>query len=349
MTSPGDHRGPHPADPHSTAEDRRRLPRLRRRRRRQWEIVSHTGADVVNLRHVRPRERARVLAPTLLTVLNLFCGFSAVLLAFQGEFTWAARAVAAAVLMDMLDGAVARAVGATTPFGVQMDSLADLISFGLAPAVLVYTWVMHEQQNYLAWAFAFVWLTCAAFRLARFNVTVDPLADKRYFIGLPSPGAAAVPVATIFALESAQIGTSLVGPVVLSLLPALLMVSNVRYRSFRNLMAIHQAPRIPVLLVAVALLVGLIVDPGRTGLVVAYAYLLTAPLGWLTRGVRQRIFGSESVAPARTPMPSVFAPALNRDPAALDADEAEDDADDLDCPESAQASVADARSAPPLS
>lgn len=318
------------ADPH---ERKRRL-RLRRRRQRQWEIVSHTGADVVNLRHVRPRERLRVMAPTILTCLNLFCGFSAVLLAFQGEYTWAARAVAVAVLMDMLDGAVARAVGATTPFGVQMDSLADLISFGLAPAVLVYTWVLSEW-NYLAWAFAFLWLTCAAFRLARFNVTVDPLADKRYFIGLPSPGAAAVPVATIFALESADLGPAMVGPVVVSLLPALLMVSNVRYRSFRNLMAIHQAPKIPAFLVVCALLVGLILDPAHTGLVVSYAYILTAPLGWLTRPLRKRLFGEDSVAPPRTMMPSVFAPALARDKSA-DVDDEDDPVADLlidDCDE----------------
>lgn len=315
------------ADPH---ERRRRL-RLRRRRARQWEIVSHTGADVINLRHARPRERLRVLAPTLLTVMNLFCGFSAVLLAFQGEYQWAARAVAAAVFLDMMDGAVARAVGATTPFGVQMDSLADLISFGLAPAVLVYTWVL-EGYDTLAWLFAFIWLACAAFRLARFNVTVDPLADKRYFIGLPSPGAAAVPVTTIFALDSAHVGPSVVGPVLLSLLPALLMVSNVRYRSFRNLLAIHQAPRIPAIVAVILLITGLVLDPGRTGLALAYLYVLTAPLGWLTMGLRARIFGPESVAPPRTTMPSVFAPALNRDNATED--EAEEGvSDDLDAPD----------------
>ena len=85
-------------------------------------------------------------------------------------------------MLDIADGAVARLVGATSPFGVQLDSLADLVSFGVAPAVLVHTWALPENPV-LAWLSAFFWLACAAFRLARFNVTVDPLADKKYFVG----------------------------------------------------------------------------------------------------------------------------------------------------------------------
>src|SRR5690606_38492637 len=149
------------------------------------------------LRQVRPRERLRVVSPSIFTVLNMLSGFSAGLLAFQGEHRWAAALLALSVVLDVCDGALARLVGATTPFGVQLDSMADLISFGLAPAVLVYTWMLSDWPA-LAWILAFLWLASAAFRLARFNVTVDPLADKRYFIGLPSPGAAGVPVATIF-------------------------------------------------------------------------------------------------------------------------------------------------------
>ena len=92
-------------------------------------------------------------------------------------------------MLDIADGFVARLIGATSPFGLQLDSLADLISFGLAPAVLVHTWAL-DDWPVLSWLAAFFWLACAAFRLARFNVTIDPLADKRYFVGLPSPGAA---------------------------------------------------------------------------------------------------------------------------------------------------------------
>src|SRR3546814_4103573 len=111
------------------------------------------------------------------------CGFSSVLLATEGHCQFAA------IIMDILDGGVARLVGATSPFGVQLDSLADLVSFGLAPAVLVYTWVLPEWPI-TAWLAAFLWLACAGFRLARFNFTIDPTDDKRYFIGLPSPAAA---------------------------------------------------------------------------------------------------------------------------------------------------------------
>ncbi|MCD6640382.1 MAG: CDP-diacylglycerol--serine O-phosphatidyltransferase [Nocardioides sp.] len=288
-------------------EPRRRL-RGRRPRRNRFRLVSPTGASVVSLRQVGPRERLRVVSPSLFTVLNLFCGFSAVLLAFQGDHVWAAALLAASVALDMCDGALARLVGATTPFGVQLDSMADLISFGLAPAVLVYTWMLSDWPT-LAWALAFLWLACAAFRLARFNVTVDSLADKRYFIGLPSPGAAGVPVATIFALETANIGPDMVLPVALSVLPALLMASNVRFRSFRSLLS-PQGPRLPLLLALGGIAAGLAVAPGATGLVVAYGYVLTAPLGWLTAPLRKALLGPDSVAPPRTRMPSVFLPAL---------------------------------------
>ena len=115
-------------------------------------------------------------------------------------------------MLDIADGAVARLVGATSPFGVQLDSLADLVSFGLAPAVLVHTWALPENPV-VAWLSAFFWLACAAFRLARFNVTVDPLADKKYFVGLPSPGATLVVIATILALRTPEHGPGMLVPV----------------------------------------------------------------------------------------------------------------------------------------
>ena len=121
-------------------------------------------------------------------------------------------------MLDIADGAVARLVGATSPFGVQLDSLADLVSFGLAPAVLVHTWALPENPV-VAWLSAFFWLACAAFRLARFNVTVDPLADKKYFVGLPSPGATLVVIATILALRTPEHGPGMLVPVGVSVIP----------------------------------------------------------------------------------------------------------------------------------
>ena len=157
-------------------------------RRRRFRIASHSRVPRSSpCASCRTREKLRVTAPSMFTAANMACGFSAVPLAFSHHSHWAAALMTLAIVMDIADGAVARLVGATSPFGVQLDSLADLISFGLAPAVLVYTWVLPEWPV-IAWCAAYLWLACAAFRLARFNFTIDPTADKRYFVGLPSPG-----------------------------------------------------------------------------------------------------------------------------------------------------------------
>lgn len=253
------------------------------------------------------------MAPSAFTTLNMFSGFSSVLLAFDGQFRWAALLIGVSIIFDIADGYVARLVGATSPFGVQLDSLADLISFGLAPAVLVHTWALDEWPL-LSWTVAFLWLACAAFRLARFNVTIDPAADKRYFVGLPSPGAAAVVMATIFALNEpywrpATGPWSAWFPLVVSVVPALLMVMTIRFRSFRTLLSpTTTRGRIGTALVVLAVVAGLIVAPGLTGVAVAYGYVLTAPLGVITAPIRARLFGPDSVAPPRQRMPSVFLP-----------------------------------------
>jgi CDP-diacylglycerol--serine O-phosphatidyltransferase len=249
-------------------------------------------------------------------------GLSSVMLAFDGHFTIAAALIAVSIVLDIADGFVARLIGATSPFGLQLDSLADLVSFGLAPAVLVHTWALDEWPV-LSWLAAFFWLACAAFRLARFNVTIDPLADKRYFVGLPSPGAAAVVMATILALDSPHFGPG-TGPwtawfpLLVSVVPALLMVMTVRFRSFRALLSPQtRNGRLTTAGVGLAVLAGLLLAPGLTSLVVAYGYVLTAPLGVVTAPLRERWLGADSVAPPRRRMPSVFL--------ALDEDEADPD------------------------
>jgi CDP-diacylglycerol---serine O-phosphatidyltransferase len=292
---------------------RLRARRLRLRRRR-FRIASHSGAEVVSLRQVPTKERLRVTAPSMFTAANMACGFSAVPLAFDGHSHWAAILMTLAIVMDVADGAVARLVGATSPFGVQLDSLADLISFGLAPAVLVYTWVLPEWPV-VAWCAAYFWLACAAFRLARFNFTVDPHADKRYFIGMPSPGAAAVVIATVFALDSpdADVGPSILLPALISVVPAILMVSTIRFRSFRDLVSPRtQQARVTTAIVVLAFATGLVFAAAQTMLVIAYAYVLTAPLGVLTAPLRRRVFGPDSVAPPRVRQQSVFLP-VNED------------------------------------
>ncbi len=297
----------------------------RRRILGRWRLVSPTGAKVVSLRQLPKRERARLLAPSAFTTLNMMSGLSSVLLAFRGHFTLAAALIAVSIVLDIADGFVARLIGATSPFGLQLDSLADLISFGLAPAVLIHTWALDEWPV-LAWLAAFLWLSCAAFRLARFNVTIDPMEDKRYFVGLPSPGAAAVVMATILALDSPHWGPGSGPwrawfPLLVAVVPALLMVMTVRFRSFRNLLAPQTArARAGTAAVVLAIAVGLVLVPGLTALVVAYGYVLTAPLGVLSAPLRERLLGAASVAPPRRRMPSVFLP--------IDEDAEEDD--DLD-------------------
>ena len=122
----------------------------------------------------------------------MFCGFFAILVSIRGDHELAAVLIGLSVVFDITDGAVARLVGAVTPFGLQFDSLADLVSFGLAPALLAFTLFSQGRDEWdpLGWVVCFLWVACAAIRLARFNTTIDPTADKRYFIGMPSPGAA---------------------------------------------------------------------------------------------------------------------------------------------------------------
>ena len=310
-------------------------PRRRDRVTRRIRLVSATGARVIPFERLNPRVRARATLPSLFTLGNMLCGFSAVLLSFQGQFRAAAVLIGVSIVLDICDGAVARAVGAITPFGLQFDSLADLISFGIAPAVLVYTWALPAYPVW-AWAGAMFWLACAAYRLARFNVTIDPLADKRYFVGLASPGAAGVVIATVMAIGTPLYDWDPLLPVVAGVLPAALMASSFRFRSFRDLLSPRHL-RISVPL-GVLVALGLILVPGPTGMALAYGYVLTCPLGWLTAPLRRRWFGPEAVAPPRTRLPSVIMPPTPDEEVdgGVDDFEVDDDVPGMtDCPDEA--------------
>lgn len=270
-----------------------------------FELVSPSGAAVVRPERLDARSRAKAMAPSLFTLINMLCGFSSLRAAMDGNFDLAAVLIGIAILFDIFDGAVARAVRAITPFGLQFDSLADLISFGIAPAFLLYSWSLHDFGT-VGWLLACFWLACAAYRLGRFNVTIDPLSDKRYFIGLPSPGAAGVVIASVFAYDGDFTGWHRFGPVALAVVPAVLMATSYRFTSFRWL-ASPRRDRIWVTVVAVVLLVaGLVFVPVGTALFVAYLYVALAPLGWLTAPLRRRWFGPDAVAPPRHHLPSVF-------------------------------------------
>ena len=226
------------------------------------------------------RRRALATLPSLFTLANMGCGFGAILVAFRGEYRLACLLIALSVVFDIADGAVARLVGAVTPFGLQFDSLADLVSFGLAPALLAFTLFSEgrEKWDVLAWVVCFLWVACAAIRLARFNVTIDPTADKRYFIGMPSPGAAGVVLASVFAFGDQMQGRDRLWVLLVMAVPALLMVSNVRYRSFRSLVSPRSGKPYGPVAVTVVLVVALAVAPVVTAITLAYGYLFAPVL-----------------------------------------------------------------------
>src|SRR3954462_2366796 len=231
-----------------------------------------------SVRGTRPRALATL--PSLFTLANMFCGFFAILVAIRGEYRLSAVLIGFSIIFDITDGAVARLVGAITPFGLQFDSLADLVSFGLAPSLLVFTLFSQGRDEWdpLGWIACFVWLACAAIRLARFNTTVDPTADKRYFTGLPSPGAAGVVLASVFAFGDQMQGRDRLWVLLVVLVPALLMVTNIRFRSFRSLVSPKSGRPYGLVAAAILLVLGFAFVPVITGCLLASTFLLAPVL-----------------------------------------------------------------------
>lgn len=235
--------------------------------------------------HVRPpRHRGIYLLPNLFTTGAMFSGFYAIVAGISGHFTAAAVAVFIAALLDSMDGRVARLTGTQTDFGVQYDSLSDLVSFGLAPALVMYTWSLSELRDYgpmwgkIGWAAAFIYAACGALRLARFN-TQAGVADKRYFQGLASPAAAGLCMAFVWSMEKhgvSGVDVCFLTPFLI-VFAGLLMVSRVRYFSFK---AWPKHDRVPFLWVIAALLiiVLLAIDTADVLLIVFALYVLSGPV-----------------------------------------------------------------------
>ncbi|MFC1492121.1 CDP-diacylglycerol--serine O-phosphatidyltransferase [Nitrospinota bacterium] len=195
-------------------------------------------------RRRRPRlKRGIFLLPNLFTTGSLFAGFYAIIAAIQMDFWWASLAILISIILDGLDGAIARLTKSSSPFGLQYDSLSDLAAFGIAPAILIYNWALAPFGR-IGWLAAFIFTACSALRLARFNVfaqTAGPTADFR---GLPAPAAAGVLASWVFMAEHYEI-REMIPPALtfayayilatLAYLLAFLMVSTIRYTSFKNL------------------------------------------------------------------------------------------------------------------
>lgn len=239
-------------------------------------------------RERRPRSRHGVyLLPSALTLANMFCGYACIVYATRGEFEQAAPFIGFALVLDILDGRIARLTGTESAFGLEFDSLADVISFGIAPAILTFCWGLSSLGR-LGWAASFLFVTGAALRLARFNI--QSLSDRRYFAGLPSPAAAAILASTVFAFPDGLHRTSPILPVLalaLVLVPAFLMVSTIRFRSFKDLDLLAPRPY-PVLILLAAGLVAIATHPRWMLVFLAYAYLLSAFVDLIVTRLRRR-------------------------------------------------------------
>jgi len=232
--------------------------------------------------------RGMYLLPSLITVGNLFCGYACVMYAMRGDLVTAAPFIGFAVVLDLLDGRIARMTGTTSAFGVEFDSLADVISFGLAPAVLAYAWGLSELGRW-GWAAGFLYVTAAAIRLARFNIQTGTQTDKRYFIGMPSPAAAGVPAATIFFYPWPLVGKfQAMAAIAVIVIPAILMVSTIRFRSFKTInLGWDRAPTLKLMGFA-ALIVFIATEPRWALVIIAYTYLVSGFIGLALTYLRPR-------------------------------------------------------------
>lgn len=216
------------------------------------------------------------IIPNLFTTGNLFCGFWAIISVFQEKFFIASVAILLATVFDMLDGKIARLSGATSKFGVQYDSLADLVSFGIAPAILSFSWALRPYGKF-GWLAAFVYVACGALRLARFNVQSSS-GEIKYFKGLPIPAAASMLALTIL-LYLRLIETGLIKDIIILImiwLLSFLMVSNIRYFSLKELNLSKRKPFSLFIFIILSMIV-IIMEPVIVLFGFATVYLFSGP------------------------------------------------------------------------
>ncbi|MCP5359057.1 MAG: CDP-diacylglycerol--serine O-phosphatidyltransferase [Pseudomonadales bacterium] len=244
------------------------------------EVVSEDGKKV--------RRRGIYLLPNLLTLGALFAGFYAIIAGMSGDFNKAGWAILIASVMDGLDGRVARLTNTQSAFGAQFDSLSDMVSFGVAPALIMFSWALSSLGE-AGWAASFIYMSCAALRLARFNVQLGTV-DKRFFVGLQSPVAAGL--VTFLPWVGFKYGIEItsgvaVAAAALTAFTGILMISNYRYYSFKE---IHFRGTVPyvVFLAAVVLLVVIAQNPHEVLLTMCLVYASTGPLVWLYRRIKAK-------------------------------------------------------------
>jgi len=224
------------------------------------------------------QRRGIYLLPNLFTTFGIFCGFYGIVASMSGNFIDASFALFAAMLMDSLDGRVARMTNTTSDFGAEYDSLADIVSFGVAPALIAYNWGALAQLGKLGWLAAFAYVVCGALRLARFNIMPETV-DKKYFQGLPIPSAAAVIIGMVwFGEVVGWNGKDLAIPVaIITTFCGLMMVSNFRYHSFKEVDWKGKVPFVSVL-VMVLIIIMVASNPPLVLFPVFTLYLISGPI-----------------------------------------------------------------------
>lgn len=223
------------------------------------------------------------IVPSLFTVSNIWCGFFSVSSAIKGNFGLAGILIGVAMILDTLDGRMARLTHTTSEFGLQLDSLADVITFGLAPAVLCYLWAFYNFDRLsidrAGWLVCFLYLICAASRLARFNVQTSGAPDKRYFVGMPTPAAAGAIASTVFCFPDRLSGDARAIAVLLGMgIFAFLMISRIKYRSFKDL-NLKQPRSYRVVVLIALIIVGIALDPKHMLITLAFVYALSGLIG----------------------------------------------------------------------
>nr|WP_292254128.1 CDP-diacylglycerol--serine O-phosphatidyltransferase [Marinospirillum sp.] len=243
-------------------------------------MVEEVIEEVVEEKEIngkKEKHRGIYLLPNLFTTGALFSGFYAIVAGMNGDFSAAAIAIFVAMILDGLDGRVARMTGTESEFGAEYDSLADMVSFGVAPALVAFSWMLQDLGQ-IGWIAAFVYVAGAALRLARFNVHVGS-ADKKWFTGLPSPSAAAIVGALVWVLHDMDMemlwAQILVAMVIAAI--GLLMVSNVRYYSFKDIDLKNRVPFM-VLLALVLVLAIIAIDPATMLLLLFVGYGASGPV-----------------------------------------------------------------------
>ena len=244
--------------------------------------------------------RGVYLLPSLFTMGNMFCGYACIVYAMRGELETAAPFIGFAIVLDMLDGRIARLTGTASDFGVQLDSMADVISFGVAPAILSFQWGLSPIGR-IGWLAGFMFVTAAAMRLARFNLQSAGDGDKRYFVGMPSPAAAAVPAATVYAYPMGFQDYREALPVLaMVLVPAVLMVSTIRFRSFKTIDLQTRRPYTVLIFIAAGIVL-IATHPKFVLVFLAYSYLASGFIGMAITRFRHR---GEQAPPADSTGPS---------------------------------------------